>query len=631
MTDCVTKQVQQLQDALRFPFSIFGDALDQGTLMDSVHGTSVAGLAAAYGNNALGIRGVAPLAKLVGYRISGLGLDDDGKRFDLFSVEDLPAALFDPLHTGYIYNASIGLLPGKGEEKIRKKLEQGAEAGGIYVFMAGNEAKTRRLNTNYSRMTNTRFGITVGAFLSNGEPAEYSTPGTTVLISVPVHRINFDGKLVEELSTTDVIGEGGYNSDMQGKSEDYPDRNYTKFFGGTSAATPVVAGVIALMRQAQPELTWRDIQQILILSAKPIFPGHLTWINDQGIFPYSLQLGFGGIDAEKAVEMAKTWTPVGAPQSAIGRRKDAQTNTMEVDKNVRIESVELFLTAATLEDVTLMSPLKARSYLVTQENVPLSNARDWGLTSVRHFGEPSQGDWQLEVLDQNSNPVKDVKWRLQIHGTELPTWNLETATASTCEHNASGGVVCTFSDGSGSVLLQPTNVERPDLQYVFLAADDAESFTHNGTYWFPTPADDESAYGINLNITMDVNPAWLPLPTDQQTTQTVSAPVCSAMSPPEPLDVQKTLRWTLSAAAQEHACTLSLTWEDTERPGQPLTAPITLTFQDPTGACQSQLLAPATDTVDVLARYSWKEQDTTYLASTRSPVLPARGPQSATG
>jgi len=60
----------------------------------------------------------------------------------------------------------------------------------------------------------------------------------------------------------------GYNEDGGlVESPDFADTDYTNTFGGTSSATPAVAGVVALMLQANPNLTTRDVQEILVRTA----------------------------------------------------------------------------------------------------------------------------------------------------------------------------------------------------------------------------------------------------------------------------------------------------------------------------------------------------------------------------
>ena len=52
---------------------------------------------------------------------------------------------------------------------------------------------------------------------------------------------------------------------------------YTDSFNGTSAATPMVSGVVALMLQASPKLTWRDVPLILARSARQVDAQSSGW------------------------------------------------------------------------------------------------------------------------------------------------------------------------------------------------------------------------------------------------------------------------------------------------------------------------------------------------------------------
>ena len=55
-----------------------------------------------------------------------------------------------------------------------------------------------------------------------------------------------------------------------------PDR-YERDFAGTSAAAPIVSGVAALVRGANPELTWRDLKLILAATARKNDSGSAGW------------------------------------------------------------------------------------------------------------------------------------------------------------------------------------------------------------------------------------------------------------------------------------------------------------------------------------------------------------------
>ena len=103
--------------------------------------------------------------------------------------------------------------------------------------------------------------------------------------------------------TTDLLGSCG-------EAGDYSD------FGGTSAAAPLVAGVVALIREANPRLTYRDVKLILAESAKKNRNSGFYGYKESGKMysdntktqSYSNLYGFGLVDAKAAVDLARNWT-----------------------------------------------------------------------------------------------------------------------------------------------------------------------------------------------------------------------------------------------------------------------------------------------------------------------------------
>ena len=90
-------------------------------------------------------------------------------------------------------------------------------------------------------------------------------------------------------------------------------------FDATSAAAPMAAGVIALMRQANPALTWRDVKLILAETSRKVQPDDPRWVTGAPVYltpgtrySHSLENGFGALNAKAAVERAITWTNVPA-------------------------------------------------------------------------------------------------------------------------------------------------------------------------------------------------------------------------------------------------------------------------------------------------------------------------------
>src|SRR5690606_36746184 len=77
-----------------------------------------------------------------------------------------------------------------------------------------------------------------------------------------------------------------------------------------SSAAPHVAGCIALMLEANPNRTWRDVQQILVETSTKNDPSDSGWFTNAAGYHYNHNYGFGRINAAAAVEAARTWVPL---------------------------------------------------------------------------------------------------------------------------------------------------------------------------------------------------------------------------------------------------------------------------------------------------------------------------------
>jgi subtilisin-like proprotein convertase family protein len=184
--------------------------------------------------------------------------------------------------------------------------------GGLGVVMlrgAGN-SRTAGRNVNEDTYTSDPRAITVGAILSTGRVAPYSTPGAAILVSAP----GGEGS-GRTLMTTDRVGTLGYN--QINFANDLADYVFgTLGFSGTSAATPLVSGITALMLSANTNLTVRDVQHLLALAAfQPDVIDPNLGTNGAGLL-VSHNTGFGTVNAGSAVQMALQWPGV-RPQTII--------------------------------------------------------------------------------------------------------------------------------------------------------------------------------------------------------------------------------------------------------------------------------------------------------------------------
>lgn len=268
------------------------------------HGTAVAGLAAGVGNNGIGITGVAYNAEIAPIRLfvnGGFAIPDPAQN-DLLIAQ----AFLHQSQEIDIYNHSWGLVPPANDQgvienpraivdfeplsmlAVRNSVFFGRGGlGSIHVVASGNDAGTREGGNN-SGMVNSRYTIAVGGVVHDGTAAAYAQAGAAVLIVAPTgsnpESIIRDDELGSGLTTTDVQGELGYNESGFIDADYLEDIDYSSRFNGTSAAAPLVSGVIALMLEANPDLTYRDIQHILVRSARQNNPLDASWITNVNDF-----------------------------------------------------------------------------------------------------------------------------------------------------------------------------------------------------------------------------------------------------------------------------------------------------------------------------------------------------------
>jgi subtilisin family serine protease len=406
------------------------DPLGSGPL--DGHGTAVAGLVLGRDDNAQGISGVAPRASLVAFDALASGQD-----------VDIADALLRDGQANAIYQNSWG-SPDDGRlhppppsflRAIRSGTTSGRGGlGSVYVFPAGNggcyatEAGSGRClqdNSNFDGFVNGPGVIAVCAVDDTGRRPFYGERGANVLVCAP------SSGDTPNVTTTSI--RGAWRND----------------FSGTSASTPMVAGVVALMLSANPDLSWRDVRLILARTARRNDPTDPEWTATPSGLAHSPKYGFGVVDAAAAVERARTWTSVGgsdrlktcvlpasAPALAVPDAPDVGAPTPVLDTITvpagcdiaQVEFVEVTMTATHTYSGDLQVRLRSPSGAVSE----LANARacaqlpgsdpcgtytDWTFGTVRHLDEPAQGTWTLELTDlQPRDSGRLDRWSLTIHG-----------------------------------------------------------------------------------------------------------------------------------------------------------------------------------------------------------------------
>ncbi|MEC7198088.1 MAG: S8 family serine peptidase [Candidatus Thermoplasmatota archaeon] len=375
------------------------------------HGTAVSGVAAGVGNNGIGIAGVA------------WGATHNHARFLCGAGSAVPALSdfnqeIDIYHNSWGYQGAgfVGLSSSSAAMLESGVYDGRSSLGSIFTFSAGNYY-TSDANVNQKGYQKSRYTIAIGAIGYSGAQSWYSSIGAPVLVVAPS-----DGEALG-ITTADRTGSVGYST-----------TNYTDDFGGTSSSGPKVAGLTALILEADPTLTWRDMQAILVHSSTPNDINHENWsVNGAGL-PVSHYYGFGMVDATAAVNLAENWTHLGSevnvssplytPSVNIPSTGSPLSFSHTVTDMVSIESVELYMDIDHDDPgdliITLTSPSGYTSILADTNPADYGNMRYHKMVSMHHFDEISSGTWTVEVIDVNptssNGTVND--WQLVIHGTD---------------------------------------------------------------------------------------------------------------------------------------------------------------------------------------------------------------------
>ena len=392
---------------------------------DDDHGTAVAGVAAARGNNGTGVSGVAPEAMIVGLRLSNsvVGSTDQTEAEAMAYKNDIIQ----------IKNNSWGpaddgdLLEGPGPLTLaafETAVTSGRGGKGTLIFWAGGNGRNNLIEdqSNKDGYANSIYTFGIGAMDSRLRQAEYSESGANLVCVTPS-----DGSTDSRgITTIDRSARDGYSTS-----------DYTNDFGGTSSATPAASGVAALLLEKNPNLGWRDVKEILIRSAKKVLPTNSGWATNAAGFHFHHGYGAGLIDATAAVNLAATWSNLaamtsgsvvaqtGLPQAIPDNSATGITRTFAAPANMRVEhvTIKVSITHAYRGDLEMIltSPSGMTSRLVDLHDDGNNNYSGWTFSTVRHWGEASDGNWTLKIADRAAQDAGTLTAAtLTFYGTSTP-------------------------------------------------------------------------------------------------------------------------------------------------------------------------------------------------------------------
>lgn len=257
----------------KFPFNVLAG--------NDIHGTPCAGVIASDGESG-GAVGIAPGCRILPIKI--FHADDLAPDEHVANAIRHAAANADILSCSWSGPQSPDI-----ELAIEDAKQLGRNGRGSAIFCAAGNGFASPVSFPAAHSE----AIAVGASTDNATLANYSNIGNEMDFVAP------SSGGIKGIFTTDIsMNDRGFNlgSIAAGGS----DGLYTNDFGGTSSATPLAAGIAALMLSVNPELSADEIREILQQTAKKIGPP--SSYDDNGFSP---RFGFGRVDAGEAVKEAE--------------------------------------------------------------------------------------------------------------------------------------------------------------------------------------------------------------------------------------------------------------------------------------------------------------------------------------
>ncbi|XP_074174248.1 furin isoform X3 [Rhinolophus sinicus] len=390
---------------------------------DNRHGTRCAGEVAAVANNGVCGVGVAYNAHIGGVRML------DGEVTDAVEARSLG---LNPNHI-HIYSASWGpeddgkTVDGPArlaEEAFFRGVSQGRGGlGSIFVWASGNGGREHD-SCNCDGYTNSIYTLSISSATQFGNVPWYSEACSSTLATT----YSSGNQNEKQIVTTDLR------------------QKCTESHTGTSASAPLAAGIIALTLEANRNLTWRDMQHLVVQTSKPAHLNANDWATNGVGRKVSHSYGYGLLDAGAMVALAQNWTTV-APQRKcvidiltepkdIGKRLEVRKTVSaclgEPSHIMRLEHAQARLTLSYNRRgdlaIHLVSPMGTRSTLLAARphDYSADGFNDWAFMTTHSWDEDPSGEWVLEIenTSEANNYGTLTKFTLVLYGTApegLPT------------------------------------------------------------------------------------------------------------------------------------------------------------------------------------------------------------------
>lgn len=386
----------------------------------SAHGTACAGIVAEKGWNEVGGRGIAPNIDLVGLNVFSSPTDAHFASALLRKGVDVSSNSWGGGNANSLYDDRTSL---EAIESGVKTLRKGK--GVVYVFASGNDSA----NANFQSILTSGDVIAVSAVNEKGKFEKYSDFGSDILLSAPGGASNVQSS--PAIITTDLAGLK-YGMDVY-KEHWVVDGNekgdYTHSMDGTSAACPMVSGVVGLMLSVNSDLTYKDVQYILAKTARKNDVNDSSWsVNGAGI-SVSDKYGFGVVDATSAVNLAKDFKSLGKIETIeqnisvekLPSSQEQELYGVNIEKNLVVKDV--YLNIKTDHDnngklkIVLESPSGTQSTLAYGDTVLYDKYNPWKFLTTHFLDENASGEWKVFIEDTGfGNSITYLNFSLEIQG-----------------------------------------------------------------------------------------------------------------------------------------------------------------------------------------------------------------------
>ncbi|KAM8927687.1 proprotein convertase subtilisin/kexin type 7 [Pelodytes ibericus] len=389
---------------------------------DNHHGTRCAGEIAAVSNNSFCAVGVAYGSRIAGIRVLDGPLTDSMEAIAFnkhYQINDIYSCSWGPDDDGKTVDGPHQL----GKAALQHGVIAGRKGfGSIFVVASGNGGQYND-NCNYDGYANSIYTVTIGAVNEAGKMPFYAEECASMLA------VTFSSgeKMMRSIVTSDWDLQKGTGC--------------TEGHTGTSAAAPIAAGMIALMLQVRPCLTWRDVQHIIVFTATKYEDNFAAWETNGAGFSHSHQHGFGLLNAWRLTNAAKVWESAPYLASYVSpvfkekRSIPLLPNILELSWNVTsadlqlsgmntLEHVAVTVTISHQRrgnlEIRLFCPSGISSLIGARRSIDTdpTGYTEWTFSTVRCWGENAEGTYKVLISD--SGDLKGgvlQQWQLTLYGS----------------------------------------------------------------------------------------------------------------------------------------------------------------------------------------------------------------------